>query len=75
MSPLPADLFAASGGDVPPPLTGARILTAWSVDPWLAAVIVAIGGLYLYGVSTLTRRGDKWPIGRTAAFVGGGLGR
>ncbi|NUR26520.1 MAG: cytochrome c oxidase assembly protein [Catenulispora sp.] len=67
--------FAASdGGDVPPPLTGARILTAWSVDPWLAAVIVAIGGLYLYGVSTLTRRGDKWPVGRTVAFVGGGLG-
>ncbi|MFD0637636.1 cytochrome c oxidase assembly protein [Catenulispora yoronensis] len=44
------------------------------MDPWLAAVIVAIGGLYLYGVSTLTRRGDKWPIGRTVAFVAGGLG-
>jgi putative copper resistance protein D len=37
-------------------------------------VIVALGGLYLYGVSTLTRRGDKWPPLRTAAFVGGGLG-
>src|SRR5256885_1409822 len=45
-----------------------------SVDPWLAAVIVAVGGVYLYGVSTLTRRGDKWPVGRTVAFVGGGLG-
>ncbi|OLE28164.1 MAG: cytochrome C oxidase assembly protein [Catenulispora sp. 13_1_20CM_3_70_7] len=54
MSPLSADLFAAGGSDVPPPLT--------------------VGGLYLYGVSTLTRRGDKWPIGRTVAFVGGGLG-
>ena len=74
MSPLSADLFAAGDGDVPPPLTVVRIFTAWSVDPWLAAVIVAIGGLYLYGVSTLTRRGDKWPVGRTVAFVGGGLG-
>lgn len=74
MSPLSADLFAAGDGTVPPALTVTRIFTAWSVDPWLAAVIVAVGGLYLYGVSTLTRRGDKWPIGRTVAFVGGGLG-
>ncbi|MFL6115505.1 MAG: cytochrome c oxidase assembly protein [Catenulispora sp.] len=74
MSPLSTDLFAAGGADVPPALTVTRIFTAWSVDPWLAAVIVAVGGLYLYGVSTLTRRGDKWPIGRTVAFIGGGLG-
>ena len=71
---LTPDLFVASGGDVQPPLTVTRIITAWSVDPWLAAVIVALGGIYLYGVSTLTRRGDKWPIGRTVSFVGGGLG-
>lgn len=79
MSPLSPDLFlaagaSAAGGDVPPALTGTRILTAWTVDPWLAAIIVVIGGVYLYGVSMLTRRGDKWPVGRTVAFVGGGLG-
>ena len=67
-------LFAATGGDVPPPLTAARVFTAWTVDPWLAAVIVAVGGVYLYGVSALRRRGDAWPVGRTIAFVGGGLG-
>jgi cytochrome c oxidase assembly factor CtaG len=50
------------------------MLTGWTVDPWLALVVVAIGGVYLYGVSILHRRGDKWPLGRTAAFVVGGLG-
>src|SRR5882762_5307742 len=74
VSPVSPELFLASAGDVPPPLTVTRILTAWTVDPWLAAIIAVIGGVYLYGVSTLTRRGDKWPIGRTVAFVGGGLG-
>jgi putative copper resistance protein D len=73
VSPVSAVLLA-SGGDAPPPLTPLRILSAWTVDPWLAAVIVAMGGVYLYGVSMLKRRGDAWPVGRTIAFVGGGLG-
>ena len=74
VSPLSPDLFLAAGGDVPPPLTVTRILTAWTVDPWLAAVIVAVGGLYLYGVSTLTRgvtsgrSGGRW---RSSAAVWG----
>jgi cytochrome c oxidase assembly factor CtaG len=67
-------VLLASGGDDLPPLTPARIISAWTVDPWLAAVVVAVGGVYLYGVSSLKRRGDAWPIGRTIAFVGGGLG-
>ena len=37
-------------------------------------MVVAVGALYLYGVSALKRRGDAWPVGRTIAFVGGGLG-
>jgi cytochrome c oxidase assembly factor CtaG len=38
------------------------------------AVIVLTGALYLYAVRRLTRRGDAWPVTRSVAFVGGGLG-
>src|SRR5690606_29952341 len=30
--------------------------------------------LYLVGVGVLRRRGDAWPVGRTVAFVGVGMG-
>ena len=36
--------------------------------------IVLTGALYVYGVRTLTARGDRWPVGRSLAFVLGGLG-
>ena len=36
--------------------------------------IVLVGAGYLYGVRRLTARGDTWPVGRTLAFLVGGLG-
>ncbi|OIK01389.1 cytochrome c oxidase assembly protein [Streptomyces colonosanans] len=53
-----------------PPFTLARGLE-WSTD-WffLIACLLALG-LYGWGVVRLTRRGDKWPMGRTAWFVVG----
>jgi len=50
------------------------VLTQWSLDPYLFVVTVWVGGLYLYGVWRLHERGDHWPVGRTIAFVGVGLG-
>ena len=56
------------------PLEGARYFTAWEF-PWVPAVVLLlIGGLYLWGVWTLHRRGDRWPVMRTVSFVGLGLG-
>ncbi len=43
-----------------------------AVLPTVGLVLVA--GLYLYAVSRLRARGDAWPVGRTVAFVGLGLG-
>jgi len=37
-------------------------------------VTVWAAGLYLVGVRALHRRGDHWPVGRTVAFVGVGMG-
>lgn len=60
--------------DQPPPLTFARLLTAWTFDLWAILGLAIPLGLYLYGVWRLRRRGDEWPIGRTLAFCVGGIG-
>ncbi|TPQ18503.1 cytochrome c oxidase assembly protein [Streptomyces sporangiiformans] len=55
-----------------PPFTLGRGL-AWSADPFfLIACLVGLA-LYGWGVVRLMRRGDKWPVGRTIAFVVGVL--
>ncbi|MFI6370216.1 cytochrome c oxidase assembly protein [Streptomyces sp. NPDC050546] len=55
-----------------PPFTLGRGLE-WSADPFfLVACLVGLG-LYGWGVVRLVRRGDKWPVGRTVAFVVGVL--
>jgi cytochrome c oxidase assembly factor CtaG len=64
----------ASGYHGPPQLTFPRAFTSWTLDPWSLAVIIAAGALYLAGVLRVRRRGERWPIGRTIAFCGLGLG-
>ncbi|MFF7882312.1 cytochrome c oxidase assembly protein [Streptomyces sp. NPDC007896] len=55
-----------------PPFTLERGLV-WSADPFfLVACLVGLG-LYGWGVVRLARRGDKWSVGRTIAFVLGVL--
>ncbi len=56
------------------PLTGSTLLTGWAFDPVMAAVLLAVGATYLYGVWVLHRRGDAWPVARTFSFVVLGLG-
>ncbi|MFJ8199628.1 cytochrome c oxidase assembly protein [Streptomyces sp. NPDC096152] len=55
-----------------PPFTPARSL-AWSADPFFLVACLLGLGLYAWGVVRLRRRGDSWPVGRTAAFVIGVL--
>jgi putative copper resistance protein D len=64
----------AGPGDQIAPFTPQRLLTAWTFEPVLLAVIVVVGALYLYGVHKLRARGDRWSRSRTFAFVGLGLG-
>ena len=37
-------------------------------------ILAVLAGIYLYGVSRMHRRGDRWPINRTIFFVPLGLG-
>ncbi|MFE9097599.1 cytochrome c oxidase assembly protein [Streptomyces sp. NPDC007264] len=55
-----------------PPFTLGRGLE-WSADPFFLVACLLGLGLYGWGVVRLVRRGDKWPVGRTATFVVGVL--
>lgn len=57
--------------DAPPPLTTARIFTAWTPDTLVIVALVITAGLYLWGSGALRRRGDAWSVGRDIAFLGG----
>ncbi|MCW2814922.1 MAG: hypothetical protein JWN84_2377 [Nocardioides sp.] len=70
----PLSLAALSASEVLPRLTPGAFFSEWSLAPLPLVVTVWAGGLYLLGVAKLRRRGDRWPPGRTVAFVGAGLG-
>ncbi len=57
-----------------PPFSPSAVFTEWGLSPVLFVLMVWATGLYLYGVWRLHDRGDRWPIGRTLAFVVGGMG-
>ena len=57
-----------------PPFSPSAVFTEWGLSPYLFVPVVWAAGLYLYGVWRLHERGDHWPVGRTLAFVVGGLG-
>ncbi len=46
-------------------------LTGWTLDPIPFVVTVWVTGAYVAGVVALRRRGDHWPVARTAAFLTG----
>ncbi len=60
-------------GDLPR-FTWGRVLTDWTMDPFLFVVTVWVTGLYVVGVVALRRRGVRWPLPRTLAFVVAGMG-
>lgn len=60
--------------DQPAALTPIRLLTAWSVEPFVIGPLLVFAALYLWGVWVLHRRGDRWSMARTLTFLLGGLG-
>ena len=63
-----------AGGDGLPPFGPASVVTQARPDVVPVLLVLALGGLYLWGVHRLRARGDAWPVGRTVSFVGLGLG-
>jgi putative copper resistance protein D len=54
-----------------PPLTAGRLAGEWTVDPVALLLLFASAAAYLAGVRALVRRGDRWPVGRTAGWLSG----
>ena len=61
---------AADGYHGPPELTVARAFTEWTLDPWMLALVLILGGGYLAAV----RGQPGWPVARRIWFLGLGLG-
>lgn len=59
------------GYPMPPPLTPQTLLGLWLPDPLFITAGVVAAGAYAAGVWRLRRRGDHWPVTRTAAFLAG----
>jgi putative copper resistance protein D len=57
--------------DYLPRFTLGTAFTDWELAPVLALLTLAAVGLYAVGVNKLYSRGDRWPVGRTIAFVAG----
>src|ERR1700712_3100931 len=54
-----------------PRLSVGQMASTWSLNAVPILSLIVVAGLYVIGVTSLTARGDRWPIGRTIAFLGG----
>lgn len=78
------DIVEAIGAKMPETPTVSRLLFEYEPDGLFLSLLILSVALYIKGVIVLSKRGDKWPIGRTIAFalgisaidyaVNGGLG-
>ena len=53
----------------PPNPTWSRIFLSYEPDALMIGILVMMLALYVKGVIVLTKRGDKWPVGRTISFA------
>lgn len=59
----------AHAGEAVAPFTPAALVTQAEPLSLATLAVLAAGGAYLWGVSRLRHRGDRWPGGRTAIFL------
>ncbi len=57
-----------------PPFSVEALFSQARLASWLAVGLLAAAAVYLYGTHKLRLRGDRWPVSRTIAFLGPGLG-
>ena len=53
------------------PLSGLRVLSAWTFQPGVVLGCAALAGAYGTGVARLRRAGASWSARRTVSFLGG----
>ena len=60
-----------TGIEMPAEPTLSRILFSYEIDGLMLGLLIFVVALYIKGVIILSRRGVKWPVGRTIAFAVG----
>jgi cytochrome c oxidase assembly factor CtaG/putative copper export protein len=66
---VPDPVVNLTGIAMPPQPTLWRVLSGYVPDGTFLGILLLATALYIRGVVVLTRRGDKWPVGRTVAFA------
>jgi len=61
--------LAIAGMEMPGAPNFTRILFEYDPSIFMICLVVLAVALYIKGVVILTRRGDKWPVGRTISFA------
>ncbi|MEN9736362.1 MAG: hypothetical protein RL129_1073 [Actinomycetota bacterium] len=61
--------LAVVGIETPPMPTLSKILWSYEPDALMIGILITMVALYVKGVMVLTKRGDKWPVGRTISFA------
>lgn len=61
--------LAVAGISSPPAPTWSRIFISYEPDALMIGILITAVALYIKGVMVLTKRGDKWPVGRTISFA------
>lgn len=61
--------LAIAGIKMPEAPNFQRILFEYDPDILIIGLLILAVALYIEGVIVLTRRGDKWPVGRTISFA------
>ncbi len=63
--------LAVVGIATPPKPTWPSIFLSYEPNALIIGILVIMVALYIKGVMVLTKRGDKWPVGRTVSFAAG----
>ena len=58
-----------TGISMPQPPTLSRVFFEYEANGLMLGLLVFATALYIRGVIALSRRGDKWPVGRTISFA------
>ena len=58
-----------TGISMPQPPTLSRVFFEYEANGLMLGLLVFVTALYIRGVVALSRRGDKWPVGRTISFA------
>lgn len=79
-----AEIVESLGSAMPATPTVSRLFLEFEPDGLFLGILILAVALYIKGVMVLSKRGDKWPVGRTISFalgisaidyaVNGGLG-